>query len=425
MKTESNGVRKIVKKRTEYKKHLDGYISRRRRIIIRKRAEIKKQNATKVNQNQKTLASGSNDVAIINEPPHEEGDLNLNETTGRSQRVRKTVQPYMHLVPPKSRKKVDRVDTSGSSKQYINPMHLKQEQIKITKVSSTGSTSKAPTNTILNHFQAVSPQRNKHRINYNEDLVDEAFMYEEMLLNKPKMAKPSPTQLQAKNKAIDDAVKMLGTEITLVPLSAKKNSGINNNNSSCSSSTSSTASNPKLTQTNLSSDGISIYRKPTTSQPSKSTIQISDIKSLCAKKPTKSPKSQQKPCKFCKVVFDDEKQLAVHQLKHLSIAAVKVDKLCILSAQHRRVSFDVDCALKFQMNCLIITFSSLPLCRIRLGSNGYHARWQIYSMLELLEIVREQYEFGRSLEQRGVHALLHHLRPIIPSEYRRFDSALD
>lgn len=359
MKIESDGVRKTVKKRTEYKKHLDGYISRRRRIISR-RAEITKKNATNVNQNQrKTSVRGIVGVAKINVPPNGDDDLNVNESTGRSQRVRKTVQPYMHLVPPRVQtKKVDSVDTSVSTKQYINPMHLKHEHIKMTKVSSGGGRSKPPTNTILNHFQAVSPPRNKHRINYNEELVDEAFMYEEMLLNKKETAKSSPTQLQAKNKAIDDAVKMLGTEITLVPLSAKKNNSVNNNNSSC-SSTSSTGSNPKLSQTNLSSDGVSIYRKPTTSQ---SRIQISDIKSLCPKKTTKSSKSQQKTCTFCKIVFDDEKKLAIHQLKHLSIAAVKVDKLCILSAHHRRVSFDVDSVVESKMIFLIFTLSPLSLC---------------------------------------------------------------
>lgn len=332
-----------------------GYVDRRRQLM-RKRSEMRKRLATN-QMTKETMVSEDVDVVNSNESTNDYDELG-----GRGQRVRKTVQPYMHMVSPKKKKKKIGL-TDEDRKQYINPMHLKQQQIKMTKVSDGGgaSTSKSPVNTILNHFQAVSPSRNKNRINYNEDLVDEAFMYEEMLLNTRKTTKTSPTQQQVKNKALTDAVKLLGTEITLVPLSSKKNNSINNNNSSCSSisSSGSSAGNTKLTQSNLSLDGISYYRKPSIPQPSSSSIQISEIKSLCPKKTTKGDKSQQKNCKFCKIVFSDEKQLAVHQLKHLSIAAIRVDKQQILSAHHRRVSFHVDNALN--------EFSNQILFSIRFG----------------------------------------------------------
>lgn len=353
------------KKKYRRGKHLVGYISRRR-AMVRKRAEVRKRSKP----------------AEENINYHEAGETSTSENMGMTsngvedliiytQRVRKTVQPYMHMVPPRQfkKKKVDSGDEDESSKQYINPMHLKQEQNKMAKASNSGGgavtgTNKPPVNSILNHFQAISPPRNKNRINYNEDLVDEAFMYEEMLLNKPKTQKNYPAQQQAKNKAIDDAVKMLGTEITLVPLSSKKNSSVNNNNSSCSSASSSSSigSTTKLSQSNLTLDGLSIYRKSSASQPSASSIQISDIKSLCSKKAPKSDKSQPKTCKFCKNVFGDEKQLAAHQLKHLSIAAVKLDNKNILSAHHRRVSVDIETLLIFAQFFFSSNFFSLFSC---------------------------------------------------------------
>lgn len=339
---------KEIKKKKKAPKILAGYTRRRRRLTILRR----NRHAINVNENKvtnETSATENDGDKQLNLQPMDDDDLRLGESNGRSQRVRKMVQPYMHQVSPKgSGKNVD----ANVGKLHINPIHLKQQQIKVTNVRGGINVNKTPMNTILNHFQVVSPSsRNKRRINYSEDLDDEAFMYEEMLFNtrKSKKSSPSTQQQQAKIKAIDEAVKMLGNEITLVPLSSKRNSSINNNNSSCSSTSSSGSNSGKKlesSQSNLSLDAngqrpnwpISIYQKPSTTQPSTSHIKISEIKSLCPKESTQIAKSPPKICKFCKTVFAGEKQLAIHQLKHLTIAAVKVDKVNILSAHHRRVS---------------------------------------------------------------------------------------
>lgn len=344
------------KKKKARRSHLIGYISRRR--SFRKKQGTRKETRGDVNTNHEAIESASNESNDITDDSKVMSNA-VEDLIIRTQRVRKTVQPYMHMVPQRvQKKKSDSADADEiDSKKYINPINLKQEQ----NQASKAIISKPPENSILNHFRSISPPRIKNRINYNEDLVDEAFMYEEMLMNKKqKTVKPNPVQ-QAKNKAIDDAVKMLGNEITLVPLSSKKNSSsINNNNSSCSSRSSNGST--KLIQANLSFEGVSIVR--TSSKPNTSSIQISDIKSLCSKKTTRNEKSQQKTCEFCKKAVKDEKELAIHQLKHLSITAVKIDKVNVLSAHHRRVSVVVAIRVYGMQDLISIILSLSPPSRI-------------------------------------------------------------
>lgn len=308
----------------------------------------------------------------------------LSDDGVRSQRVRKTVQPYMHMVLPKqqSKKKVESTETDVS-KQYINPMNLKRQQIKIeSKSDGDENRTKLSPNSILNHFHSIGTSRTKQRINYCEDLDDEALMYSSMSLNKNK--KPAKPQPEAERKqAIDAAMKMLGNEITLVPFSSKKStstSSSNNNNS--------IGINKKLSQSTLSLNDCS-------------NIQISEIKSLSTKK-TFGDKSQQKTCGLCKVICADIKQLAIHNMNHMSVAVPKLDEINVLNASHRRVSY-----------LIFFLFSHskfyFHLFAIVSGSNGHHARWQVHPLFELLEIVYEQYAFGRSLESWSMHALLCHL----------------
>lgn len=214
--------------------------------------------------------------------------------------------------------------------------------------------------------------RNKRRINYSEELVDEAFMYEQILQdkhhqNQQQKRKQSLTKsLESKsldgvldaavNSAaadaaasgnIDSRLRLLEqrNEISIMPVRSRlmaKEKQMDTHQMPI----------PIKTEPlfNITSS-VSVHIKSRTDQPLAQNIQISNITSLHGK-PTASSSSSspssssQAPskkrrkisCDRCRRTFSDEKQLAIHQLEHMQISAYKIDAVRILHPKLRRVS---------------------------------------------------------------------------------------
>lgn len=190
--------------------------------------------------------------------------------------------------------------------------------------------------------------RNKRRINYSEELVDEAFMYEQILHDKQHQqekrkrcyTKGAPATKNDSMAAaasviesgnLDSRLRLLEqrNEISITPLKSRL---ITKDQHSDVKMPKPVKSEPLF---NITSS-VSVHIKPR--QSASSSIQISNITSLHANRDSPSNKRQKITCKCCSKTFADVKQLAVHQLVHLTVPLYKIDAKRILHPKLRRVS---------------------------------------------------------------------------------------
>lgn len=190
--------------------------------------------------------------------------------------------------------------------------------------------------------------RNKRRINYSEELVDEAFMYEQILQDKQhqqekrkrslsKLSQQSTDGSMASAPTIasgnlDSRLRLLEqrNEISIMPVKSRLMAKENH--------TDAKASKPIKAEPlfNITSS-VSVHIKPRKSEPSTS-LQISNITSLHGGREMPPKKRRKLSCEYCQEISSDEKQLAIHKLVHMKISAYKFDTKRVLHPKLRRVS---------------------------------------------------------------------------------------
>lgn len=194
-----------------------------------------------------------------------------------------------------------------------------------------------------------SPSRKRRRINYSEDLVDEAFMYEQMLENKqheekrqsPK--KPGPASSKRTNKPnasvgnIDSRLRLLEqrNEISIMPVKSRL---ISKTDMADPNGTVSSKPQPLF---NITSS-VSVHIKPrnsTVASTSEPTVPILHIRRGQNGYEATASKKGRVSCNKCNQKCADLKALAVHQLVHLSIATHRIDSGRVLHPRLRRVRY--------------------------------------------------------------------------------------
>lgn len=244
----------------------------------------------------------------------------------------------------------------------------KTKSIKTPLVSSSGVDSSGDDN----QLSPTCGSRNKRRINYSEELVDEAFMYEQILHDKQHQQK----RKHSLTKSVES--KSLDGVLDAVVNSAKPSGKIDSrlrlleqrNEISITPVRSRLMAKDKQMDTlgghrpipikteplfNITSS-VSVHIKSRADQPvagaaaaptpAAQSIQISNITSLHGKSasPSQQPPSKKRrkiSCDHCKRTFSDEKQFAIHQLEHMKISAYKIDAVRILNPKLRRVSISL------------------------------------------------------------------------------------
>lgn len=225
-------------------------------------------------------------------------------------------------------------------------------------------------------------KRQTSRINYSEALVDEALMYEEMLLNEQAkeqlfIASTIESSKLQKTKAIDigkNSFSMDYDDSDIVPKKNKFDVSLENLGEICfsrkekaSKESNTTADNVKKNEitgpdvglSEISITPISKQKATTISTDNQLNVSLKEIKqtfksnpefvfnissavSIQLKSPAciKSDPSQiQKgstTCQYCRKAFADIKQLAVHQLTHLKLETHKIGSPLVLSPSYRR-----------------------------------------------------------------------------------------
>lgn len=187
----------------------------------------------------------------------------------------------------------------------------------------------------LAQLNDLSP-RTKRRINYSEDLIDEAFMYEQILDNKQHLEKKTIHKKSAMTvisgaSNIDSRLRLLEErkEISIMPVKSRMTTKQEEKKE--------TKSEPLF---NITSS-VSVHIKSRKSNPSTSTepsVPALHIRRVQNGYETVSTKKGKVKCKHCSSTFDDLKALAIHQLKHLTISAHKIDSERLLHPRLRRVS---------------------------------------------------------------------------------------
>lgn len=257
----------------------------------------------------------------------------------RTRTNRRTSKPFVydfHAVKAQgsSTKKVQRVpeNTERNSKAV-------DEKSKIPKLLDDSSSSEAN----------GSPSRKRRRINYSEELFDEAFMYEQILENKqhaekrqsgPKKPGPAsskkPEQSIANVGNIDSRLRLLEqrNEISIMPVKSRLISKMDKVESKASVS-----SKPQPLFNITSSVSVHIKPRHLTSSTTEPTVPILHIRrGQNGYEATASGKGRIS-CRMCNQKCVDLKALAVHQLMHLSIASHRIDSGKVLHPRLRRVRY--------------------------------------------------------------------------------------
>lgn len=285
-KITASGEKRARRKKDQIRrrKMLEGYVSR-------KRPKSKTKNRRGPKPKISPAGSNSNSKSQPNEAQDNMSSSRDSIETiiaeNRSQRVRKQVQQFNIGEGDKRSRSVPR------------PRKIKIE-IEPNKDACDSSDKRLEKpNSILNHFHRISPisstnelQRSKDGINYDDNLLDDAFTNMERDYNR---TSPKPVN----NSKI---MSFIGDEVTLVPLN-------------------------KSTKT-LSNDQLD--------EPCN--LRIADVKSLSdyPKNPVRRNLFQ---CEFCDGKFCRLNQLAVHKNIHLRVAVRKLDEIAILSPHLRKVGF--------------------------------------------------------------------------------------
>lgn len=214
--------------------------------------------------------------------------------------------------------------------------------------------------------------RNKRRINYSEELVDEAFMYEQLLQDKQHRNQKHKNQQQKRKQSLtksldsksldgvlDAAVNSAAADAAsghldsrLKLLEQRNEISISRNGISITPMRSNlmTKVNPSENHEmpvqiktepifNITSS-VSVHIKSHRPEQPAQNLQISNITSLHGKSAMPLKKRSKISCDYCQQKCPDEKHLAKHQLEHMKIVAYKIDSSRVLHPKLRRVSSD-------------------------------------------------------------------------------------
>ncbi|XP_055324766.1 uncharacterized protein LOC129579123 [Sitodiplosis mosellana] len=203
----------------------------------------------------------------------------------------------------------------------------------------------------LDTSPSIQP-RQRRRINYSEELVDEAFMYEQILHDKqksqekrkkciPKVAEltqnindsmgsvalsvSSPANLDSRLRLLEQR-----NEISIMPLKSRMMT-----KDPASKFDSKMPIPLKIEPLFNITSSVSVF-KPRKSDQAPSSLQISNITSLHTYRAGPSSKRQKFSCTYCTKTFADEKQLAEHNMDHLHVSLNKIDAVQVLKPKLRR-----------------------------------------------------------------------------------------
>lgn len=262
----------------------------------------------------------------------------------------RTAQPFNYSI-----------DTAQSIKKTSkSPSTIKKEPvaIKCEKVENV-SKSKEKSKPSECHSQATNKQeknsgkadnvqpRRRRRINYSEELVDEAFMYEQILHDKQKQQekskKANKVDMAGNGKVLPSAsssgnlsssLRLLeqNAEISITPLKSRL---VANDKKTLG------ASIPVKSEASFNiTSSVSVHIKQRKSDPMESNLRISNITSLHTSNPdiSMTTKKRKISCQYCQQTFLNQKLLAEHQVVHLRISLYKLNSTKILHPRLRRVS---------------------------------------------------------------------------------------
>lgn len=264
-------------------------------------------------------------------------------------------------------------------KVQINTVNIPVANVSKPKPKKLMASTSAPRLQNFIEYSAEKKARIKPRINYSEALVDEALMYEEILLNKRqkeqqialekcrikepkqnlmdrfvtktkistagthvprKMTGPKPAIVIPKATPKAEPIPVVGSEITLLPIAKTENRASNKTNAGMNitlDKIKQTLSTNPAKVFNINSS-VSIQLKPPALQRVASTspgLTIKNIHSLFDS--SKDGLQKTVKCRYCTESFGNVKLLAMHQLIHMKVATHKVGQVQILESRHRKV----------------------------------------------------------------------------------------
>lgn len=255
----------------------------------------------------------------------------------RTRTNRKAAQPFVYDFPPIKSSKNESASSSKKRNRSNNNTPV-SPIANSSRISSIDSQSLE----ISNSLQS----RHRRRINYSEELVDEAFMYEQILFDQQKKQRkrksnenqkassplPNTSSCCSNNsKTIDSRLRLLEqrNEISIMPVKSRLSLATNaNTNTNELKMTNQTKTEPLFNITSSVSVHIKPRKDGNVSAPN---IQIAQIKSL-------HNKTGKIKCQYCSQAFDNDVLLAGHQVQHMKISAHKIDSIKILHPKLRRVS---------------------------------------------------------------------------------------
>lgn len=236
------------------------------------------------------------------------------------------------------------VKAQGSSTKKVQPATATSD-----KINSKTVNEKTKPSMLLNELSSSeSPSRKRRRINYSEELVDEAFMYEQMLENKqheekcqsPK--KPGPASSKGTKHPnlsvgnIDSRLRLLEqrNEISIMPVKSRLVSKMDVGDANVSVP-------PKSQRLFNITSSVSVHIKPrnSTASISEPTVPILHIRRGQNGYEATASKKGRVTCKKCNQKCKDLKALAIHQLVHLTIATHRIDSKTVLHPRLRRVRY--------------------------------------------------------------------------------------
>lgn len=338
------------KKRREKRKKFAGYI-RSRKLKRRLKGQVKKH----------VLNPVSVQLTDINTIPKAEIPykkyrnaileiIEQNEILeSRTRANRRTSQPFNYNI-------VSAQPQLGLKKKQSMTSPVKKEPVTSNHTVSASLNEKTKTTTPQKIAEVdTSPSirpRPRRRINYSEELVDEAFMYEQILHDKQKSQekrKKGVTKVAQQTNCneymgagsvsssanLDSRLRLLEqrNEISIMPVKSRLMTK-NNGNKFDSRMPMPIKAEPLF---NITSS-VSVF-KPRKSEPKLPSLQISNITSLHSNRASPSSKRLKISCAHCTKTFADDKQLAAHQMVHLQVSTYKLGDVKILNPKLRRVSF--------------------------------------------------------------------------------------
>lgn len=347
--------KKRVKSRRQKQKKFAGYI-RSRKFRLKYKRRLQNQSEPKVLNPVSVLLDDVGAIPRSELPYKKYRNANLeiisqNEILeSRTRANRRTSQPFNYSVVSAQ------PQVAPKKKLSVGNLVKKEPVIENNNVSGPlKGTSKANTPQVSPHMDTstgIRP-RPRRRINYSEELVDEAFMYEQILHDKQrsqehrkkemtKIARqslnnetiaarpnvPSPANLDSRLRLLEQR-----NEISIMPVKSRMLS-----NNSANKFDSNVSIPMKVEPLFNITSSVSVF-KPRKNEPTPPRLQISNITSLHSNLLGPPSKRQKISCTYCTKTFSDEKQLAIHNMKHLQIPIHKLDDVQILNPKLRRVSF--------------------------------------------------------------------------------------